>query len=128
MPAGAQSELRARQGGVRSRRAGLTASSRSTWRMRLAAGLYDGKPHAEEMIRGEPTIPVAGAKVFRLHQLTGIKPPFAFDPAKPPASDKATVLKLLGPSFDYVIERLPKITPEQLDRTLADSLGEGGQR
>jgi hypothetical protein len=68
------------------------------------------------------------AKVFRFHQLTGIKPPFAFDPAKPPASDKATVLKLLGPSFDYVIERLPKITPEQLDRTLADSLWEGRQR
>jgi hypothetical protein len=57
----------------------------------MAADLYDGKPHAEEMICGEPMIPVAGAKVFRFHQLTG------------------TVLKLPGPSFDYVIERLPKV-------------------
>jgi uncharacterized damage-inducible protein DinB len=83
----------------------------------MPAELYDFKPSPEEMTFGEQMIHIAGANVFRFDQMTGIKPPFAFDPAKPPASDKANVLKLLEQSFDYVIEVLPKITPEQLDRT-----------
>ena len=83
----------------------------------MPAELYEFKPGPEEMTFGEQMIHIAGANVFRFHQITGIKPPFAFDPAKPPASDKANVLKLLEQSFDYVIEVLPQITPEQLART-----------
>jgi uncharacterized damage-inducible protein DinB len=78
---------------------------------------YSFKPNPEEMSFGEQMIHIAGANVFRFNQITGIKPPFVFDPAKPPASDKQNVLKLLEQSFDYVLDVLPKITPEQLQRT-----------
>jgi uncharacterized damage-inducible protein DinB len=83
----------------------------------MPADLYTFKPNPEEMTFGEQMIHIAVANAFRFKQITGTEPPFAFDPAKPPASDKQTVLKLLGQSFDYVIDVLPKITPEQLQRT-----------
>lgn len=83
----------------------------------MPAEYYTFKPNADEMSFGEQMIHIAGANVFRFNQITGIKPPFEFNPAKPPASDKDTVLKLLAQSFDYVIEVLPQITPEQLKRT-----------
>jgi len=83
----------------------------------MPADLYNFKPSPEEMTFGEQMIHIAGANVFRFNQITGIKPPFPLDPAKPPASDKQNVLKLLDQSFDYVIDVLPKITPEQLQRT-----------
>ncbi len=78
---------------------------------------YTFKPNPDEMSFGEQMIHIAGANVFRFNQITGIKPPFDFNPAKPPAADKDTVLKLLVQSFDYVIDVLPQITPEQLKRT-----------
>ena len=39
------------------------------------------------------------------------------DLTKPLSPDKANVLKVLGQSFDYVIDALPRITPEQLQHT-----------
>jgi uncharacterized damage-inducible protein DinB len=83
----------------------------------MPADLYSFKPNPEEMTFGEQMIHIAGANVYRFHEITGIEPPSAFNLAKPPAMDKATVLKLLGQSFDYVIDVLPKITPEQLQHT-----------
>lgn len=83
----------------------------------MPAEFYSFKPNPEEMSFGEQMIHIAGANVFRFNQITGIKPPFVFDPAKPPASDKQNVLKLLEQSFDYVLDVLPKITPEELQRT-----------
>jgi uncharacterized damage-inducible protein DinB len=83
----------------------------------MPAEFYSFKPNPEEMTFGEQMIHIAGSNVFRFNQITGIKPPFPFDPAKPPAADKQNVLKLLDQSFDYVIEVLPKIAPEQLQRT-----------
>jgi uncharacterized damage-inducible protein DinB len=83
----------------------------------MPAEFYSFKPNPEEMTFGEQMIHIAGSNVFRFNQITGIKPPFPFDPAKPPASDKQNVLKLLDQSFDYVIDVLPKITPQQLQRT-----------
>jgi uncharacterized damage-inducible protein DinB len=83
----------------------------------MPADLYGFRPNPEEMTFGEQMIHIAGGNVFRFKQITVLKPPFPFDPAKPPASDKATVLRLLDESFDYVIDVLPKITPEQLKRT-----------
>jgi uncharacterized damage-inducible protein DinB len=83
----------------------------------MPADLYDFKPNPDEMTFGEQMIHLAGANLYRFHEITGIKPPFDFDPAKPPLSDKQNVLKLLEQSFDYVIEVLPQITPEQLKRT-----------
>jgi DinB superfamily len=83
----------------------------------MPAEFYSFKPNAEEMSFGEQIIHIAGANVFRFQQISGVKPPFEFDPAHPPASDKATATKLLEQSFDYVLSVLPQITPEQLQRT-----------
>jgi len=83
----------------------------------MPAEFYSFKPNPEEMTFGEQMIHIAGSNVYRFHQITGIKPPFAWDPEKPIASDKETALKMLEQSFDYVLEVLPKITPEQLQRT-----------
>jgi len=83
----------------------------------MPAEFYSFKPNPEEMMFGEQMVQIAGGNVFRFNQITGIQPPFVFDPAKPPASDKQSVLKMLERSFDYVIAVLPQITPEQLRRT-----------
>jgi hypothetical protein len=80
----------------------------------MPADLYTFKTNPEEMTFGEQMIHIAAGNVFRFNQITGIKPPFPLDPAKPPASDKENVLKLLDQSFDYVIDALPKITPKEL--------------
>src|SRR5712672_1230879 len=82
----------------------------------MPADLYTFKPNPEEMSFGEQMVHIAGANVFRFNQITGSKAPFGFDPAKPPAADKQNVLKLLEQSFDYVIDVLPTITPDQLQR------------
>jgi len=83
----------------------------------MPAEFYTFKPNPEEMTFGEQITHIAGSNVYRFNQITGIKPPFALDPAKPLPSDKENAVKLLELSFDYVIEVLPKITPGQLQRT-----------
>ena len=83
----------------------------------MPAEFYSFKPNPEEMTFGEQMVHIAGGNVFRFNQITGIQPPFVFDPAKPPAADKQSVLKMLEQSFDYVIAVLQQITPEQLRRT-----------
>jgi uncharacterized damage-inducible protein DinB len=83
----------------------------------MPADLYTFKPNPEEMTFGEQMIHIAQGNVFRFNQITGIPTSFPLDPDKPPAADKQNVLKLLDQSFDYVIDVLPKITPEQLQRT-----------
>jgi len=83
----------------------------------MPAELYSFKPNPDEMTFGEQIIHIAGANVFRFHEITGIKPPFEFDPAHLPPSDKASAVKMLEHSFDYVISVLPGMTGEQLKRT-----------
>jgi uncharacterized damage-inducible protein DinB len=83
----------------------------------MPAEFYNFKPNPEEMTFGEQIVHIAGANVFRFQQITGIQPPFSFDPSKMPATDKQSAMKMLEQSFDYVISVLPKITPEQLKRT-----------
>jgi len=78
---------------------------------------YSFKPNPEEMTFGEQMIHIAVSNVYRFHQITGIEAPFSIDLTKLPNADKANVLKVLGQSFDYVIDVLPTITPEQLQRT-----------
>jgi uncharacterized damage-inducible protein DinB len=78
---------------------------------------YGFKPNAEEMTFGEQMLHIAVSNVYRFHEITGIPSPFAIDPSKPPAPDKANVLKVLAQSFDYVIDALPQITPQQLEHT-----------
>ena len=81
----------------------------------MPAEFYNFKPSPDEMTFGEQMAHIAGGNVFRLHQITGIQPPFGFDPSKPAATDKRSVLKMLDLSFDYVIVVLAKITSEQLN-------------
>jgi uncharacterized damage-inducible protein DinB len=83
----------------------------------MPAESYSFKPSPEVVTFGELMNHIAGSNVYRFHEISGIQPSFAFDPAKDPASDKQSVLKFLEQSFDYVIGVLPKITPEQLKHT-----------
>jgi uncharacterized damage-inducible protein DinB len=83
----------------------------------MPAEFYTFKPNPEEMSFGEQMVHIAGANVFRFHEITGLEAPFKFDPAHPPASDKQSVLKMLDQSFEYVLATLPQITAEQLKHT-----------
>jgi uncharacterized damage-inducible protein DinB len=83
----------------------------------MPAEFYGFKPNPDEMTFGEQMLHIAVSNVYRFQQITGMEPPFPVDLSKPLNPDKANVLKVLGQSFDYVIEALPRITPEQLQRT-----------
>ena len=83
----------------------------------MPAEFYNFKPNPDEMTFGEQIVHIAGANVFRFKQITGVRPPFEFDPAHLPPTDKASAMKMLEQSFDYVIQVLPGITDEQLKRT-----------
>lgn len=83
----------------------------------MPADLYSFKPNPEEMTFGEQIVHIATANVYRFNQITGAKPPFPLDPAKQLPSDKDSAGKMLEQSFDYVLQVLPTITPEQLKRT-----------
>ena len=83
----------------------------------MPAEFYSFKPSPEEMTFGEQMEHIAGSNVYRFHEITGIRPAFPFDPAKPLPSDKESALKFLELSFDYVLDVLPKITPGQLKHT-----------
>jgi hypothetical protein len=60
----------------------------------MPAELYSFQPNPEGMTFGEQMAHIAGGNVFQFNQITGIQPPFVFDPAKPPASDKLPHLAL----------------------------------
>jgi hypothetical protein len=83
----------------------------------MPAELYSFRPNAGEMSFGVQIMDIAGSFVFRFQLFTGIEPPFPFNPAQPPSTDKATAIKLLEQSFDYVLKVQPEITSEQLKRT-----------
>ncbi len=82
----------------------------------MPAEYYSFKPNPEEMSFGEQMVHIANANAYRFNEITGIKTPFEMQFKNPP-TDKDTVMKLLEQSFDYVIEVLPRVTPEQLKRT-----------
>jgi hypothetical protein len=48
----------------------------------MPAEFYDFRPSAEEMTFGEQMAHIADGNVFRFEQITGVQPPFHFDPAK----------------------------------------------
>jgi uncharacterized damage-inducible protein DinB len=83
----------------------------------MPADLYRYKPNPEEMTFGEQIVHIAGANVYRFNEITGVKPPFNLESNKTLPSDKASAIKLLEQSFDYVLEVLPEITSEELKRT-----------
>jgi uncharacterized damage-inducible protein DinB len=83
----------------------------------MPAEFYNFKPNPEEMTFGEQIVHIAVANAFRFHEITGIQPPFPYDPSKDFPTDKQSATKMLEQSFDYVIAVLPQITPDQLKRT-----------
>jgi len=83
----------------------------------MPAELYGFKPNPDEMSFGEQMIHIAVANVFRFQQISGVKPPLEIDFKKLPSAEKASAIKTLEQSFDYVISALPQITAEELKRT-----------
>ena len=83
----------------------------------MPAEFYSFKPNPEEMTFGEQLIHIAAANAYRFREISGIEPPFALDLNHLPPPEKATTIKFLEQSFDYVIAVLPKITAEQLKRS-----------
>src|SRR5262249_31193065 len=79
--------------------------------------LYSFKPNPDEMTFGEQMIHIAIANAYRFNEISGVKAPFAIDLNNLPSPEKASVVKFLEQSFDYVIAVLPKITSDQLKRT-----------
>jgi hypothetical protein len=83
----------------------------------MPAEYYRFKPSPEEMTFGEQMLHIAVSNIYRFREITGIESPFPIDLNKPLSPDKANVLKVLGQSFDYVIDALPRITAEELQHT-----------
>jgi len=83
----------------------------------MPAELYSFKPNPDEMTFGEQMIHIAIANAFRFNEISSIKAPFAIDLNNLPSPEKASAVKFLQQSFDYVIAVLPKISSEQLKRT-----------
>jgi len=80
---------------------------------------YAFKPNAAEMGFGEQMAHIAGSNAYFFSKLTG-KP----DPIGKPANfEKATVLKMLNDSYDFVIGALGSLTMEQMHATI--DTGEG---
>jgi uncharacterized damage-inducible protein DinB len=71
---------------------------------------YASKPNPEEMTFAEQLVHIAMANAFFVSQVTGTPPPIG----KPDKMDKATVIKLLNDSYDYVIASIGSLTPGQL--------------
>jgi uncharacterized damage-inducible protein DinB len=74
---------------------------------------YSFKPNPDEMSFGEQMAHIAGANSFFFATLSGQKDPID----KPKDFDKASVLKLLNQSYDFVISALQNLPLERLHET-----------
>jgi uncharacterized damage-inducible protein DinB len=81
---------------------------------------YGFKPNPEEMSFGRQMAHIATANAFFFSKISGKPNPIA----QPANYDKATVLKLLSDSFDFCINAMEGITPEQLHATIKTPDGE----
>lgn len=75
---------------------------------------YAFKPNPEQMSFGEQLNHLAGANAYFVALVTATKSPLP----KPANAEKATVLKMLNDSYDFVIKALASVTEEQLHRAL----------
>ncbi len=73
---------------------------------------YASKPNPAQMTFAEQIAHIASANAFFMSKITGEKSPIG----KPAKMDKATVVKMLNDSFDWVIGSVEKLTPEQLEK------------
>ncbi len=78
---------------------------------------YSFKATAAEMSFGGLMMHIADSSVYRFWQLSGVKPPYDLKQEGSKLS-KAEIIDRLGKSFDYVIQVLPSLTPEQWDKSL----------
>jgi uncharacterized damage-inducible protein DinB len=81
---------------------------------RMPAALYDYKPNPTEMTFGEQLVHIAAVNYYWLSRLTETQSRFK----KPERADKDSTIRLLNESFDYVIDVIPKVTPQQMDKML----------
>jgi uncharacterized damage-inducible protein DinB len=81
---------------------------------KMPADAYAFKPNDAQMTFGEQIAHIAGANAYFLSAVAGTKSPIG----KPAAMDKATVIKMLNDSFDYVIKTTEALTPEQLSKEI----------
>lgn len=79
---------------------------------------YGFKATPAEMSFGRLMVHIAASTVSRFAEMTGAKPPFALTRLDNKQITKAETLRLLADSFDFAIELIPKMTPEQLNKTL----------
>jgi uncharacterized damage-inducible protein DinB len=75
---------------------------------------YASKPNAAEMTFAAQMEHLAGANAYFLSAVTGGKSPLG----KAETHDKASVIKRLNESFDYVIKSVGSLTPEQLHKEI----------
>ncbi len=80
---------------------------------------YGFKPNPDEMTFAQQMLHIAGANGFFMSKVSGTESPIK----KPEKMDKATVVKMLNDSFDYVIKTVQAMTPEQLEKV--SDFGEG---
>jgi uncharacterized damage-inducible protein DinB len=75
---------------------------------------YASKPNVDERTFAEQLVHIAGANAFFLSKVSGTASPIG----KPEKLDKASVVKLLNDSYDYVIKTVGTLTPAQLGATV----------
>ncbi len=73
---------------------------------------YASKPNTAQMTFAEQLVHIAGANVYFLSMVAGSKP----DIAKPEKMDKASVIRFLNTSYDYVIKTVGGLTADQLNK------------
>ena len=85
---------------------------------KMPADQYSFKATPQEMSLGGLLIHIAVSTVFRFSQISGAKTPFSIPELQKKQLTKDEVLKLLDDSFDYAIDLIPKMTPEQLSKPI----------
>jgi uncharacterized damage-inducible protein DinB len=86
----------------------------------MPAADYSFKPNPAEMSFGEQMAHIAGSNSYFFATLSGLKDPLA----KPANFEKATVIKMLNDSYDFVISAMDTITHDTMMKTFD---GEGGK-
>jgi uncharacterized damage-inducible protein DinB len=73
---------------------------------------YNFKPNPDQMTFKEQLMHIAGMNEYFMSRINGNKAPLT----KPAKLDKASVIKALSESFDYVIRTISHLTPAQADQ------------
>ena len=87
----------------------------------MPADAYAFKPNPAEMSFAEQLAHIAGSNGFFFSRISGKKAPF---PGKLENMDKDSVIKRLTESFDWSIETIQALTPEQLAAVVKTPMGE----